>query len=107
MPKIIARQTIALPIAALACAAAVGAWLGFSSCGGYVWHSYLGYALLTLAALAVFFSSGSLTKRAALAILVVVAFLVARGAGFTAYLGAGSPGEYLRQFGSTFSSGLC
>ena len=107
MPKIIAGQAIALPIAALACAAVVGAWLGFSSCGGYVWHSYLGYVVLTLAALSVLLSSGSLIKRAGLAILVVVAFFVARGAGFAAYLGAGNPGEYLRQFGSTFSSGLC
>ena len=107
MPKIIAGQTIALPIAALACATAAGAWLGFSSCGGYVWHSYLGYAVLTLAALAVLLSFGSLTKRVGLAILVVVVFFVARGAGFAAYLGEDSPGEYLRQLGSTFSSGLC
>jgi hypothetical protein len=107
MPKIIASQTIVLPIAALACAATVGAWLGFSSCGGYVWHSYLGYTVLTLAAMTVLFSPGSFTKRAGLAILVVVSFLIARGAGFAAYLGAGSPGEYLRQLGSTFSSGLC
>ena len=107
MSKIIAGRATAFPITALAFAIATGAWLGFSSCGGYVWHSYLGYAVLTLAALAVLLGSGSLTKRAGLAVLVVVAFFVGRAAGFAAYLGVDSPGEYLRQLGSTFSSGLC
>jgi len=107
MPKIVAGQATALPIAALAFAGAVGAWLGFSSCGGYVWHSYLGYAVLTLVVLGVFLGSANPTKRAGLAVLVVVAFFVGQGAGFAAYLGAGSPGEYLRQLGSSFSSGLC
>jgi hypothetical protein len=107
MSKIIASQAIALPITALTCAAAVGAWLGFNSCGSYVWHSYFGYTVLILAALAVLLSSSNLTKRAGLAVLVVAIFLLARSFGFAAYLGASSPGEYLRQFGSTFSSGLC
>jgi hypothetical protein len=107
MPKIIAGPTIALPIASLTLAAAAGAWLGFSSCGGYIWYAYLGYAVLALAALTVFLGSASLTKRAGLAILVVAVFLIARGVGFAAYFGAVSPTEYLRQLGSTFSSGLC
>ena len=107
MPKIIAGHAVALPVVALVGAVAVGAWLGFSSCGGYVWHTYLGYSVLVLALLAVLLGSGSIAKRAGLAILVVGAFLAARGAGFATYVGAGSPGEYLRQLGSTFSSGLC
>ena len=99
---------MALPIAALTLAAAAGAWLGFGSCGGYIWHSYLGYAVLALTVLAaLFLGSASLTKRAGLAILVVAVFLMALGAGFAAYLGAVSPSEYLRQLGSTFTSGLC
>jgi len=103
----ITGQAIALPIAAIISVIAAGAWLGFSSCGGYVWHSYLGYAVLSLAVMGVLLGSASLRSRVGLTVVVVAAFLVARGAGFAAYLGAGSPGEYLRQFGSTFSAGLC
>jgi hypothetical protein len=107
MPKIIVGHRTALPTAATICATAVGALLGFSSCGGYVWHDYLGYGVLLLAVLAVLLRSESLTIRAGLAMLVVAAFFVARAAGFATYVGADSPSEYLRQLGSTFSLGLC
>ena len=108
MPKTIAVHAVTPPIVALVCAAAAGAWLGFGSCGGYVWYDYVGYGVLVLAVSAVTtLSPGSIAWRAGLAVLVIAAFLVARGAGFAAYVGAGSSGEYLQQIGSSFSSGLC
>ena len=107
MPKIIARQTIALPIAALSCATAAGAWIGFTSCGGYTWYSYPGYGALTLAILAALLTSDGFSRRACLATLVFVAFLLGWGAGSAYYVGAGSPGEYLRQFATIFGSGPC
>ena len=107
MPKIIAGHATALPIGGLVGAAAAGAWLGFSSCGGYVWQTYVGYSVLVVAVLVALLRHGSIAKRAGLATLVVVAFFAARGAGFASYVAADNPGEYLRQLGSTFSLGLC
>jgi len=107
MPKIIAGHASALPIVALVGAAAIGAWLGFSSCGGYVWHTYVGYSVLALAVLVALLGPGSVARRAGLAALALVAFFAARGAGFASYVGADNPSEYLRQVGSTFTLGLC
>ena len=107
MPKLLAGQPNALPLLALLGAATVGAWLGFSSCGGYVWQDYFGYGVLALAVLSVAVRPSSLVTRVGLAALVIAAFVVARGIGFAAYVGASGPGDYLRQVGSTFSSGLC
>lgn len=107
MQRILAGHAIVLLVSALVGVAAMGGWLGFSSCGGHVWQAYFGYAILVLAALAVLLSSGSFLKRAGLATLVMATFLVARAVGFAAYIDASSPDEYLRQLGSTFTLGLC
>jgi len=107
MPNRISGHAIALPIAALTGAVAVGAWLGFGSCGGYAWHTYVGYSVLVLSVLAVLLSPGGIARRTALLSIVAAAFFAARGAGFASYVGADSPGEYLRQLGSTFIRGVC
>ncbi|MBU8978263.1 MULTISPECIES: hypothetical protein [unclassified Lysobacter] len=106
--KSLAVQPAILRGLAFVGAACAGAWLGFGSCGGYVWHAYVGYGVLTLAVLSLITPGrGSATKRAALAGLVAASFFVAKAAGFAAYLGPNTSGEYLRQIAATFSSGLC
>lgn len=108
MPKTIVDRSTAFSTLAIFGAIAVGVWLGFSSCGGYIWHAYLAYATLALSVLAiVVLTHAGVAQRAGLALLVIGLFFVARAAGFAGYLGAGSPGEFLRQMGAAFSSGLC
>ena len=108
MPRIIAGRSIALASPALFGSIAFGLWRGFSSCGGYIWHVYLAYAGLALCVLAVLtLFRGSVAQRVCVTVLVIAFFYLAQAAGFAAYLGASSPGEFLRQMGATFRSGLC
>jgi hypothetical protein len=71
----------------------------------------LGNALLGLAVLVAVFGPSrppaATSRRLGRVLAVFAAFFVARGIGFALYMGASTPGEYFRQVGATFGSGLC
>ena len=107
MPKSFPAETFAVPVLACVAVAGAGLWLGFTSCGGYVWNTYAGNALGALGMLVAAAPRRPALARLGWAVAVLTGFFIARGVGFALYSGASTPGEYLRHVGSTFSSGLC